>query len=147
MNDRNAGDRGSSGRDLQESQAGGESGEFGGTMAQQQAQGIVGGGPSPGDLGAPGGSSGTGGYGSAQNAANHQGQRESQAGLAGGGQLQQGDAGQSRGEAFDEQQGGGRSSDSISLDGDEAGTEDFQLDQQAHQDRGQSEAEFNAESD
>jgi hypothetical protein len=136
--------QGLSGRDLQASQSGGESGEFGGNRAQSQAGGIVGGGPSASDLGSAGGSSGTGGYGRSQNAANHQGQGEGQAGLAGGG-AQQGDHHQSRGEAFDEQQGGGRDMASVSRDDDQAGADDPQLDQQAHQDRGQSEAEFNAE--
>jgi hypothetical protein len=55
----------------------------------------------------PGGSSGSGGYGNAQNQANHQGQ---QAGSSGH------DMHQSRGERFDEEQGGGRSYDSISGD-------------------------------
>ena len=43
---------------------------------------------------------------------------------------------QSRGERYDEEQGGGRGPDSVSLDDDE-----IAADQQAHQDRGQSEAE------
>ena len=52
-----------------------------------------------------------------------------------------GDApGQSRGERYDEEQGGGRGPDSVSLDDDE-----IAADQQAHQDRGQSEAEFEQE--
>ena len=47
---------------------------------------------------------------------------------------------QSRGERYDEEQGGGRGPDSVSLDDDE-----IAADQQAHQDRGQSEAEFERE--
>ena len=63
----------------------------------------------------------------------------------GGPDLQQsqsggGPAGQSRGERFDEEQGGGRGPESVSLDDDE-----IAADQQAHQDRGQSEAEFERE--
>ena len=48
--------------------------------------------------------------------------------------------GQSRGERYDEEQGGGRGPESVSLDDDE-----IAADQQAHQDRGQSEAEFERE--
>ncbi|HEX8640869.1 MAG TPA: hypothetical protein VF704_06900 [Allosphingosinicella sp.] len=93
----------------------------------------LGGGPSAADMAAPGGSSGSGGYGNAQNQQLHQGQE--------GGSLfgQRGDEGQSRGERFDEAQGGGRGGQSVS------GGDDLAEDQAAHQDRGQSVAE--AESD
>lgn len=47
---------------------------------------------------------------------------------------------QSRGERYDEAQGGGRGPDSVSPDDDE-----IARDQQAHQDRGQAEAEFERE--
>jgi hypothetical protein len=67
----------------------------------------LGGGPGPSDMAAPGGSSGSGGYGNAQNQANHQGQQTPQTGR---------DERQSRGERFDEEQGGGRGPDSISDD-------------------------------
>ena len=146
-----------SGRDLQQSQITGASdagftrdamqGETGGTQ--------LGGGPDPSDMAAPGGSSGTGGYGNAQNQANHQGQ---QVGAAGHG------LGQSRGERFDEAQGGGRgagsvSSESVAQVGGSDGsfdqvqdndplaeaTDEFLRDQQEHQDRGQSEAEFESD--
>ena len=50
------------------------------------------------------------------------------------------EGGQSRGERFDEAQGGGRGPESVSLDDDE-----IARDQQAHQDRGQSDAEFERE--
>ena len=93
----------------------------------------VGGGPTPSDMAAPGGSSGTGGYGNAQNQQIHQGQQD--ATLSGG----RGQEGQSRGERFDEGQGGGRGGQSVSSD------EALGTDQAAHQDRGQSVAE--AESD
>jgi hypothetical protein len=85
-----------------------------------------------------GGSSGTGGYGNMQNQQNHQGQGEGQSGLAGS-DLRQGggsSSGQSRGERFDEEQGGGRG---VTFDG-RGGVSEFAEDQQAHQDRGQSEA-------
>ena len=130
--------QGLSGRELQESQSGGESGEFGGNMQQQQAGGMVGGGPGASDASSAGGSSGTGGYGKAQNVQFHQGQGDSPPGLAGG--APRGTSGQSRGEAYDEQQGGGRSVDTVSQLGD-GEADDFQIDQQEHQDRGQSEAE------
>ena len=87
----------------------------------------VGGGPSASDMAAPGGSSGTGGYGDAQ------GQQD-------GSPPDQGsDPQRSRGERFDEQQGGGRGAESVS-DGDDIGE-----DQAAHQDRGQSVAEAEAD--
>lgn len=47
---------------------------------------------------------------------------------------------QSRGERYDELQGGGRDSDSVSFDQARDG-DDLEADQRAHQDRGQSEAE------
>ena len=88
----------------------------------------VGGGPGAADMAGPGGSSGSGGYGKAQNQQLHQGQQ------AGGGR--RGDEGLSRGERFDEQQGGGRGADSVTVT-----SADLARDQRAHQDRGQSDAE------
>jgi len=99
--------------------------------SDQQQNGIqgggtqLGGGPEPSDMGSPGGSSGTGGYGNAQNQQFHQGQQERPA--------QSGDGNLSRGERFDEAQGGGRGPDQIGSDADE-----FADDQAEHQDRGQS---------
>jgi len=93
----------------------------------------VGGGPSEADMAAPGGSSGSGGYGAAQNQQLHQGQNDGS--LSGG----RGEEWQSRGDRFDEAQGGGRGDRSISSE------DDLGEDQAAHQDRGQSVAE--AESD
>ncbi len=81
-----------------------------------------GGGPAQSDMAAPGGSSSGGGYRHAQNQQNHQGQD-----VPGGTISPQ----QSRGERFDEQQGGGRGADSVSDEGELA------EDQQQHQDRGQ----------
>ena len=57
-----------------------------------------------------------------------------------GGEPYAGAPAQSRGERFDEEQGGGRGPESVSPDDDE-----IAADQQAHQDRGQSEAEFERE--
>lgn len=111
----------------------------------------MGGGPDPSDMAAPGGSSGSGGYGNAQNQANHQGQEARPSGH---------DMHQSRGELFDEQQGGGRDSGGVSSDEvaqvggsdgsfDQA-TDENELSRQAdellrdqseHQDRGQSAAD------
>ena len=113
----------------------------------------LGGGPSQSDMASPGGSSGSGGYGKDQQSANDQGQqfaRESRIGH---------DEGQSRGERFDEEQGGGRAADSVSseaiaqtgggggsfdqhTDGNplEAQADELLRDQQEHQNRGQSEA-------
>ena len=133
-----------SGRDLQQSQAAGEpGGDFTRDQMQEGTGGEqMGGGPSQSDMAAPGGSSGGGGYGNAQNQANHQGQQQAQVGY---GNSQE--AGQSRGEAYDEQQGGGRGRDSVSQQGGSDPAENRQLDQQAdellqdqqqHQDRGQS---------
>src|SRR3954470_22947684 len=98
---------GMSGRDLQDSQSGGGSGDLGGNMNQSgQSKGQQGGGPSEADMSQAGGSSGGGGYGSSQNVVNHQGQAEPRPARAGG------DAshahGQTRGTRFDEEQGGGR---------------------------------------
>lgn len=134
---------GMTGRDLQDSQSGGGSGDFGGNMDQQQRAGQAGGGAGPSDISNAGGSSGTGGYGSSQNVVNHQDQqaRAGQPGLAGGASVPGGGVpGQSRGERYDEEQGGGRGPESVSRDDDE-----IAADQQAHQDRGQSEAEFEQE--
>jgi hypothetical protein len=89
----------------------------------------LGGAPGASDMAAPGGSSGTGGYGNDQNAQNQGPDAQSQAP----------DPGQSRGERFDEAQGGGRGADTVSVDQDRDG-DDFAEDQQAHQDRGQSAA-------
>lgn len=134
-----------SGRDLQQSQATGAAGggDFTRSQMQQDTGGEqMGGGPSQSDMAAPGGSSGSGGYGQAQNQASHQGQQQAQ-------QSSQG-RGQSRGEAYDEQQGGGRDFGSVRQQGGSDPAEDRQLDQQAdalirdqqeHQDRGQSSVE------
>jgi hypothetical protein len=67
----------------------------------------LGGGPTQSDMANPGGSSGTGGYGKDQQSANNQGQAQGSTGH---------DERQSRGERFDEEQGGGRGSESISSD-------------------------------
>jgi hypothetical protein len=139
--------KGLSGRDLQESQSGGDSGEFGGNQAQQQQDDPAGGGVTASDMSNAGGSSGTGGYGSSQNVVNQrdgQPNQGAQSGLAGGdlragggsSDDQQQASGQSRGERFDEEQGGGRG---VMFDG-TGGVSEFADDQQAHQDRGQSEA-------
>ena len=103
--------------------------------AQQRSPGgdQTGGGPESSDMAAPGGSSGTGGYGSAQNQQFHQGQQER-------GIIGRKEEGQSRGDRFDEAQGGGRDEASVGL-----AEEDLKEDQAAHQDRGQSVAA--AESD
>src|SRR3954464_5620978 len=105
------------GRDLQDSQSGGDSGRFGGNMDQDQRGGQAGGGAGPSDVSNAGGSSGTGGYGSSQNVVNHQDQqaRAGQPGLAGGESTPALQA-QSRGERYDEEQGGGRGPESVSLD-------------------------------
>ena len=114
----------------------------------------VGGGPDQSDMASPGGSSGSGGYGNAQNQANHQGQQGQSARPSGH------DMHQSRGELFDEQQGGGRGPGSVSddavaqvggSDGSfdqvtdtnalEAQADELLRDQQEHQDRGQSAAD------
>ena len=140
-------DQGRTSSDLQQSQSGGGSGEFGGNQDQVQRSGQQGGGADAADMSNAGGSSGTGGYGSSQDVANHQGQQPhggSQSGLAGA-DLRQGggsSGGQSRGERFDEEQGGGRGADDISPSADEI---EFAQDQHDHQDRGQADADFNAD--
>ena len=155
-----------SGRDLQQSQATaeGEGALFTRDQMQEGTGGTqMGGGPSQSDMASPGGSSGGGGYGNAQNQANHQGQQNAQQGYGSGEDVGH-DATQGRGEAFDEQQGGGRGADSVSGDSpDRAGgsdgsfdpAENAQLDaqadellqdQQQHQDRGQGSFERDADS-
>ena len=118
-----------SGAELQQSQAtGAGGGEFTRDRMQGEKGGTqLGGGAGQSDMASPGGSSGTGGYGNAQNQANHQGQQTPQTGR---------DERQSRGERFDEEQGGGRG---VMFDG-SGGVSDFADDQVSHQDRGQSEA-------
>lgn len=68
----------------------------------------IGGGPEGADIQAPGGSSGTGGYGKMQDQQNLQGQADRN--LSG----VRSDEKLSRGERFDEQQGGGRGPESVS---------------------------------
>lgn len=107
----------------------------------------AGGGPGKSDQAEAGGSSGTGGYGKAQNQQFHQGQEGQlgQSGYGSGAEPQQ-----SRGEKFDENQGGGRGGDSVTgettsaAERDEEQTrqgDEFLADQQAHQNRGQSEVD------
>ena len=110
-----------SGSDLQSSQSGGGSGQFGGSMDQRQAE-PVGGGTTASDRSSAGGSSGTGGYGKSQNVTlqrDGQPAQGSQSGLAGGdlseggrtedsSEIGRAPSGQSRGERYDEEQGGGR---------------------------------------
>lgn len=109
--DRNAARTGS---DVQQSQSGGDSGQFGGNRDQQQSgQGTtggqqMGGGATPSDRAQGGGSSGGGGYGSGQNQQFHQGQRDDRDGQAEQSGSATGDEGRDRGERFDEEQGGGR---------------------------------------
>lgn len=87
-----------SGSDLQRSQQGGAQGNADtGTFTRDQSQGS-------------GGSQAAGGYGSDQQAGFHQGQQ----GYAEADQGANRDQLQSRGERYDEQQGGGRGADSIS---------------------------------
>ena len=104
--------QGMSGSDLQSSQSGGASGEFGGNRDQRQKADPAGGGVTASDMSNAGGSSGTGGYGSSQNVVNQRDQQPAQGcqpGLAGGDpQRGGGSGGQSRGERYDEEQGGGR---------------------------------------
>ena len=95
----------------------------------------IGGGPGPSDMAAPGGSSGTGGYGEAQNQLFHKGQ---QGGIPSG---QRSSPEMDRGAAFDEQQGGGRGGDLVSP------SDDLAEDQAAHQDRGQSLAQSESDRD
>jgi hypothetical protein len=97
---------------------------------QAQAQGggqQLGGGAQPSDQDAAGGSSGTGGYGNAQNQSSHQGQT----GGPDEGPQHPVRRELSRGERFDLEQGGGRAADAIDV---EAGLDD---DQQARENRGQ----------
>lgn len=94
----------------------------------------IGGGPGPSDMGAAGGSSGTGGYGNAQNQQLHQGQQQDVPARG------RSDERLDRGERFDEQQGGGRGPDAVSRD-------DLADDQAAHQDRGQTIAETESDRD
>ena len=109
--------------------------DVGGKQAGLQTGGSqAGGGPGPSNMAAPGGSGGTGGYGEAQNQQFHQGQQERR-------QDQNSGDGLSRGERFDEAQGGGRGRDEVSS-GD---SDDLASDQAEHQDRGQSVAEAEVE--
>jgi hypothetical protein len=143
-----------SGRDLQQSQMTG-AGDAGFTRDAMQGEtggAQLGGGPGQSDMAAPGGSSGSGGYGNAQNQANHQGQQTGPSGH---------DMGQSRGERYDEEQGGGRgpgsvSSESIAQVGGSDGSFDQvqdtnELDAQAdaflkeHQGGGQEQADFESD--
>ena len=121
QNDRRDRQGGLSGSELQQSQSGGGSGQFGGNRNQTQGGDVT-----RSDMEQDGGSSGTGGYGDAQNQQNQQEQQQ-QAGQTG--------SGASRGAAFDEQQGGGRG---VPTDQQQGGSDDVEIDQQAHQDRGQS---------
>ena len=134
-----------SGSGLQQSQATGAGTTGGGRQ--------LGGGPTPSDMASPGGSSGSGGYGNDQQSANDQGQQFARQSRTGH------DEGQSRGERFDEEQGGGRAADSVSSEtiaqtggaggsfdqhtdrnALEAEADELLRDQQEHQDRGQSDA-------
>ena len=145
-----------SGAELQQSQI---TGSGDGAITRDQMQGEkggtqMGGGPEESDMATPGGSSGSGGYGNAQNQSNHQGQQGQDVRPSGH------DMHQSRGELFDEQQGGGRDAGSVSddaiaqvggSDGSfdqvtdsnslDAQADELLRDQQAHQDRGQSAAD------
>ena len=150
--------KGLSGSDLQSSQSGGGSGKFGGNMDQRQKADPAGGGVTASDMSNAGGSSGTGGYGKAQNVTlQREGQpaQGSQSGLAGGdlsdggrsedsSEIGRAPSGQSRGERFDEEQGGGRG---VMFDGTSSVSASAE-DQAAHQDRGQSDAaDFEREAD
>ena len=109
-NDRN---EGLSGRDLQSSQAGGASGQYDGANRDQRQSQPEGGGVTDGDESSAGGSSGGGGYGSSQDVVNQRDRQPAEgspSGLAGDNPSASGGApgGQSRGERFDEEQGGGR---------------------------------------
>jgi hypothetical protein len=98
------------GRDLQQSQSGGGSGEFGGNRVQDQKQ-PVGGGATASDRSSAGGSSGTGGYGKSENVVEQrdvQPEQGSEPGLAGRAPERAASSDQSRGERYDEEQGGGR---------------------------------------
>lgn len=124
-NERTGGDgdrQGLRGSDLQQSQEGGQASQQSGDFHQgqpQAAQGGVGGrqmggGASRSDMGQGGGSSGSGGYGNMQNQQNQQGQQ----------QERRTSPGQSRGEAYDERQGGGRGPESVSDWDQQQGTAD-----------------------
>jgi len=107
--------------------------EFREQQKQAQTGGkMFGGGPGPSDMDAAGGSSGTGGYGQAQNQQFHQGQNPGPDAQTAPGVNPDG---LSRGERFDLEQGGGRGPDALDT------TNELEEDQQAHQDRGQSIAE------
>ena len=114
------------GSDLQRSQAGGGSGEFGGTMDEMQRSGQAGGGIEAADVSNAGGSSGTGGYGSSQDVVNREDRPQARG------------EGTSRGKRFDEEANGGRGEQDLSPSSEEL---EFAEDQREHQDRGQSEAE------
>lgn len=94
----------------------------------------MGGGPAAADQDAAGGSSGSGGYGQAQNQSLHQGQEG-----PGAPPIARDDV--SRGERFDLEQGGGRGPDALDRDGDDDAAldpdEPIRQDQQEHQDQGQ----------
>jgi hypothetical protein len=140
---------GMTGRDLQESQSGGNSGRFGGNQDGMQRSGQAGGGTEAADVSGAGGSSGTGGYGSSQDVVNQQDQQArggADSGQAGGDRPQARGAGVSRGERYDEEANGGRGADEVSPSAEEL---EFAEDQAEHQDRGQSEADeaFNRDSD
>ena len=128
-----------------------------GKMQGETGGAQLGGGAGQSDMEAPGGSSGSGGYGKAENQAHHQGQQTGPTGHT---------IGQSRGERFDEEQGGGRDASSVSSDavaqaGGSEGSfdqlqddnplaraaDEFLRDQQEHQERGQAEAEAEFERD
>jgi hypothetical protein len=137
------------GSEVQESQSGGGSGRFAGTMDKTQRSGQAGGGADAADMSNAGGSSGTGGYGSSQDVVNQQNQQRgggADGGLAGANPLPASGAGISRGERYDEEANGGRGADDVSPSSDEL---EFAEDQRIHQDRGQSEADddFNRDSD
>ena len=132
---------GMSGSDLQQSQSGGGSGDYGGNRDQAQRSGQQGGGARSADMSNAGGSSGTGGYGSSQDVVNHQDQQRkggADGGLAGGDRPPASGQGVSRGERYDEEANGGRGAEDVSPSSDEL---EFAEDKRDHQDRGQSEAE------
>lgn len=134
---------GLSGTELRQSQSGGASGTGSGSETRDEVQraGQAGGGADAADLSNAGGSSGGGGYGSSQNVVNPQDQQArggADAGLAGSDRPPATGQGISRGERYDEEQGGGRGADDVSPSSDEL---EFAQDQRDHQERGQSEAE------
>lgn len=101
--------------------------EFREAEALTQTGSPLGGGAEPSDQDSAGGSSGTGGYGNAQDRANHQGQNAGPDAA-----LEHPNARElSRGERFDLEQGGGRGDDAVDFG------EELKEDQQEHQDRGQ----------